>query len=65
MQQRNELLKKLGLYTVEEYCALRGISPHTAANERCLKQGPRYIKRGRLILYPEDAITEFLESGTR
>jgi len=62
---KDDLLKKLGYYTVDEYCALRGISRHTAANQRCSGEGPRYVKKGRLILYPEDAITEYLESGAR
>jgi hypothetical protein len=57
------LLKRLGYITEEEYCRTFGKSRHTAANERCAGRGPRYIKKGRTILYTEDAIQEWLQTG--
>lgn len=26
-------------------------------------QGPRFVKHGRMILYPQDAVAEWLEAG--
>jgi hypothetical protein len=63
--QTPDLLKRHGYITEAEYCETFAITKQTAANQRCAGVGPRYVKRGRTVLYPEDGILEWLESGVR
>jgi predicted DNA-binding transcriptional regulator AlpA len=53
------------LLTVSEYCEWRGISKGSAAQERYLGKGPKFIKAGRSVRYRASDLTEWLDAQTR
>lgn len=53
------------LLTVSEYCEWRGISKASAAQERYLGKGPKFIKAGRSIRYRASDLTAWLDAQTR
>ena len=48
-------------FSVQEAAVLLGCRPQTLHNRRCEGRGPRYIKIGRRVFYPESALKEYLE----
>jgi Helix-turn-helix domain len=44
----------------EQAAKLYGLNPGSLANMRCRKQGPRYYKVGKKILYRIDDLERFL-----
>lgn len=53
------------LLTQNEAATLLGISPATLAVWRCTKRYPlRYVKVGRVVRYPADAIAAFIAERT-
>ncbi|MGP9489862.1 helix-turn-helix transcriptional regulator [Glutamicibacter sp. AOP38-B1-38] len=53
------------LLTVDEYCAWRGISKGTAANERYMGNGPKFIKAGKSVRYAESDLKNWIEENTK
>lgn len=53
------------LLTPEEYCKWRGISKASAAQERYLGKGPKFIKAGRSVRYRASDLTAWLDAQTR
>ena len=51
------------LLTPEEVAQYLRISQKTLANWRCAERGPRYLRIGRDIRYPENALLDWLEHG--
>lgn len=51
------------LLTPEEVAQYLRISQKTLANWRCADRGPRYLRIGRDIRYPENALVDWLEQG--
>ena len=55
----------LNLLSMDELAALIGANRNTLAQWRFRGTGPRYIKRGRIILYRRSAVEEWLTAGER
>ena len=49
----------------EQLARLIGTSRNNLAQLRFRGTGPRYIKRGRIILYRRSAVDEWLDAGER
>ena len=65
METSPDLFSELGYVSREAFCRLVKWSPQHEANERSAGRAPRFVKRGRVILYTREAIAEWLESGAR
>ena len=53
------------LFTPAETAKLLGLSLSWLAKARLRGDGPRYVKVGRLVRYPESAIRDYLKARTR
>jgi predicted DNA-binding transcriptional regulator AlpA len=53
------------LITAGEAAALRGLKRNTLDHERTNGNGPRYFKSGRLVVYAERDVLEWLLAGAR
>lgn len=53
------------LITPLAYCDLTGISLSTAAKQRMTGHGPKFCKIGRKVMYPADAVEEFIQARVR
>lgn len=52
------------LLTVPEYCEWLGVSKGSAAQDRYLGKGPKFIKLGRSIRYRLSDVNEWLDAQT-
>lgn len=52
------------LLTDDQVAEILGIKPHTLAVWRCKGIGPKFIRIGRRVRYPEPGINEFLAAHT-
>lgn len=52
-------LKSLGYMPEAEFAALRQVDIRTLRNERSRRDGPPFVKVGRQIGYPLEAVREF------
>lgn len=52
------------LLTDDQVAAILGVKPHTLAVWRCKGIGPKFIRIGRRIRYPEPGLDEFLAAHT-
>jgi hypothetical protein len=57
------ILATLGFVTEAQVAADLNISAKTLANHRCAGTGPRYLKKGHVVLYKPEHIREWLEGG--
>ena len=53
------------VYTTKETAARLRVSESFLAKKRVSGGGPRFIKAGRIVLYPEAAIREYLQAQLR
>jgi predicted DNA-binding transcriptional regulator AlpA len=53
------------LYTPEETARKLKMGPSWLAKLRMRGTGPRYVKLGRAVRYPESAIRDYLKARTR
>jgi hypothetical protein len=60
VQEMEELKRKVNL-TPEEVERVYGLNAATLANKRGKGQGPRYIKDGGKILYPQKEVQKYLQ----
>lgn len=51
--------------TTEEAAAQLGVAPKTLENWRSIGRGPRYVKVGSLVRYPQSEIDAYLKKNTR
>ena len=51
--------------TTEEAAAHCRLSPRTLEKFRCVGGGPRYLKRGRRVLYPPLDLAEWMTAEVR
>ncbi len=49
--------------TTKEVARLYGLHPDTLTKWRHFKKGPRYFKDGRIILYHQKDVQQYLETG--
>lgn len=59
------LAQSLDYLTEKDLCSLCGITVVTAEAWRKRHKGPRYAIAGNSILYPREAVREFLDSQVR
>lgn len=65
-QLLTELLKKYPPnLTQKQYCEITGKSESTAEQDRLHGRGSRFVRMGRSIRYPIDAVVEYLVSLPR
>jgi hypothetical protein len=57
------IIASLGYITEAQLASDLNVIPKTLANHRAAGTGPRFIKRGRTVLYRPEAIREWLEAG--
>ncbi|KZM70968.1 helix-turn-helix domain-containing protein [Nocardia terpenica] len=62
MIEQTSLMDKL--WTPDELADYFHTTTKVLANERSSGTGPRFVKRGTKVLYPESAIAEYLNSNT-
>jgi predicted DNA-binding transcriptional regulator AlpA len=53
------------LLTAERTAKLLGVSTSWLAKKRLTGDGPRYVKIGRVVRYPESAVHDYIRSNTR
>jgi len=51
--------------TTDEAAELRGLKRNTLEHERTTGSGPRYFKQGRIVVYAERDVLEWLVAGAR
>lgn len=56
-----EILKRKEYLTEEEAAKLYSLSAATLRTDRCRGRGPRFVKKGRKVLYKKSEVDAYLE----
>jgi Helix-turn-helix domain len=61
----SELARSVGCMTEADFCDLLKIARPTAETWRKRRQGPTFIRAGNAVLYPVEAVAEFIQARAK
>lgn len=59
-----DIASTLGLVSEEQYAKLRNIQLGQVRNERSAGRGPAYVKLGKRVMYPLEAVRRYICENT-
>jgi hypothetical protein len=61
----SELARAVGCMSERDFCELLKIAQPTAETWRKRRQGPTFIRAGNAVLYPVQAVAEFIQARAK